>query len=171
MKNSRTDKKNPTVWFGDFRRDPGRGSDVSRRHEGLAADTPSSRVCYSTRVWPFVLLGGGIGLFIWAVFVALALWLVGCSSYTRAEYLNMDGDVYQYAQIINGTRMDLGNGFELDLGMGEYFSMDGTKPREVISVGGSFDYGRLSIYAATDVIGPWDVNPEVSLYTSMELTY
>lgn len=140
------------------RADPGRGSDASRRQVGPAADAPSSRVLPWLVIWTTIL----------TCLFALAF---GCSSYTRAEYLNVDGDVYQYAQVINGTRLDLGNGFELDLGMGEHFSMDGTKPREVISVGGSFDYGRLSIYAATDVIGPWDTNPEVSLYTSMELTY
>lgn len=147
---------------------PGRGSDVSRRQVGPAADAPSSRAlpgegCIQEQALFAVVLGLIIGTIICLC--------IGCSSYTRAEYLNVDGDVYQYAQVINGTRLDLGNGFELDLGMGEYFSMDDTKPREVISVGGSFDYGRLSIYASTDVIGPWDVNPEVSLYTSMELTY
>lgn len=141
--------------------DPGRGSDASRRQVGTAADAPSSRVSKDLL----------LALFFWGLAAIMYFLLVGCSSYTRAEYLNVDGDVYQYAQVINGTRLDLGNGFELDLGMGEHFRLDSTKPREVIRVGGSFKYGRLSIHALTDVIGPWDVDPEVSLYTSMELTY
>ena len=152
-------------------KDPGRGSDASRRHPGPAADAPPSRVFWPNGWWD----AATAGLFVaYTIFVVLAIASLfscaGANGYHRAEYFNSD-DVFQYAQVMSGTRYALTERLDIDLGVGEYFDLDGTDPREVITAGVTFDYGRLSIHTSADVIGPWESKPEFSVYGAIELSY